>query len=141
MLSSEKPAENAPSDSTSPNITRELAVGSGWMIGAQLAIQAIGLLSTIILARLLIPADFGLVAVAITIFAGLQALSDLSFDVPLIQNPHAGRAEYDSAWTLSACRDILIAIGLTVAAEPIASGFEDFSMEFRISALWTFARS
>ena len=95
MLSSEKPAENAPSDSTSPNITRELAVGSGWMIGAQLVIQAIGLLSTIILARLLIPADFGLVALAITIFAGLQALSDLSFDVPLIQNPRAGRAEYD----------------------------------------------
>ena len=125
MLFSEKPAENAPSDSTSPNITRELAVGSGWMIGAQLAIQAIGLLSTIILARLLIPADFGLVALAITIFAGLQALSDLSFDVPLIQNPRAGRAEYDTAWTLSACRDILIAIGLTVAAEPIASGFED----------------
>ena len=74
------------------------------MVGAQLAIQLIGLLSTIILAPLLIPADFGLVALATTILAGLQALSELSFDVALIQNPRAGRPEYDSAWTLSACR-------------------------------------
>ena len=125
MTSSEHPAENPPQGSTSSSITRELAVGTGWMVGAQLAIQIISLLSTIILARLLMPADFGLVALATTIFAGLQALSELSFDVALIQNPRAERPEYDSAWTLSACRNILIAIGLTVAAEPIASGFDD----------------
>ena len=62
MTSSEHTPESLPQGSTSPSITRELAVGSGWMVGAQLAIQLIGLLSTIILARLLIPADFGLVA-------------------------------------------------------------------------------
>ena len=97
MTSSEHLAETSPQGATSPSITRELAVGSGWMVGAQLAIQVIGLISTIILARLLIPADFGLVALATTILAGLQALSELSFDVALIQNPHAGRPEYDSA--------------------------------------------
>jgi hypothetical protein len=44
MTSSENPAENTPRESKSPDITREMAVGSGWMVGAQLAIQAIGFL-------------------------------------------------------------------------------------------------
>ena len=135
MTSSEHLAETSPQGATSPSITRELAVGSGWMVGAQLAIQVIGLISTIILARLLIPADFGLVALATTILAGLQALSELSFDIALIQNPRAGRPEYDSAWTLSACRNFLIAIGLTVAAGPIASGFDDPRLEAIIYCL------
>ena len=135
MTSSEHPPESLPQGSTSPSITRELAVGSGWMVGAQLAIQLIGLLSTIILARLLMPADFGLVALATTILAGLQALSELSFDIALIQNPRAGRPEYDSAWTLSACRNILIAIGLTLAAAQIASGFDDPRLEAIIYCL------
>ena len=135
MTSSEHPPESLPQGSTSPSITRELAVGSGWMVGAQLAIQLIGLLSTIILARLLMPADFGLVALATTILAGLQALSELSFDIALIQNPRAGRPEYDSAWTLSACRNILIAIGITVAAVPLASGFDDPRLEAIIYCL------
>src|SRR3954467_447282 len=95
----------------------------------------VSLLSTIILARLLMPADFGLVALATTILAGLQALSELSFDIALIQNSRAGRPEYDSAWTLSACRNILIAIGLTVAAGPIASGFDDPRLEAIIYCL------
>src|SRR4051794_9962686 len=87
--------------SDSADIARALATGTGWTIGGQLAIQGIGLVSTAILARLLTPPDFGLVAVAMTLLAALHALSEFSFDVVLIQNHRAGRPEYDSAWTLS----------------------------------------
>ncbi|MBV8846389.1 MAG: oligosaccharide flippase family protein, partial [Bryobacterales bacterium] len=54
------------------DIGRAMAKGTGWTVGTQLTIQAIGMLSTMILARLLVPADFGLVALATTLSGALQ---------------------------------------------------------------------
>jgi hypothetical protein len=48
---------------------RELARGSAWMIGMRWAIRGVGLVSTIILARLLAPDDFGVVAMAMVAVA------------------------------------------------------------------------
>ena len=43
---------------------RQLAVGSIWTAGVRAGVSLMGLANTIILARLLTPGDFGLVAVA-----------------------------------------------------------------------------
>src|ERR1044072_9054409 len=48
---------------------RHLLEGSAWMIGLRWAIRLTGLVSTVILARLLVPADFVLVAGAILVVA------------------------------------------------------------------------
>ena len=128
MTSPEHGPESAmhrPESSNSFSIARALATGTGWTIGGQLAIQGIGLLSTGILAWLLVPADFGLVAVATTLLAAIQTFSEFSFDVALIQNPRAGRPEYNSAWTLSVCRNTLAAIVFVIAASLMASSFGD----------------
>src|SRR5947207_1688538 len=45
-------------------INRSLVRGSSWMVAMRLGIRGIGLISTMILARLLTPADFGIVAMA-----------------------------------------------------------------------------
>lgn len=99
------------------------------MIGARLSIQGIGLLSTIILARLLVPADFGLVALATSFSVALQSISEFSFDVVLIQNQHATREDYDTAWTLSVCRNIILTISLVIAAKWVADIFGDQQLE------------
>jgi O-antigen/teichoic acid export membrane protein len=107
------------------NLGREMVKGTGWMIGARLSVQGIGFLSTLILARLLVPADFGLVALATTFSVALQAISEFSFDVVLIQDQQASREHYDTAWTLSVLRNAILAVCLALGAGAIARLFDD----------------
>jgi O-antigen/teichoic acid export membrane protein len=117
-----------------------MAKGTGWTVGTQLTIQVIAMLSTMILARLLVPADFGLVAVATALAGALHAISEFSFDLALIQNQSAARREYDTAWTLSICRNAILAGALAAGAGLIASSFGDERLEpvVRWLALATF---
>ncbi|MHA1568797.1 MAG: oligosaccharide flippase family protein, partial [Alphaproteobacteria bacterium] len=92
-------------------------------------IRVIGLVSTVILARLLVPEDFGLVALATVLAAGLAVFSEFSFDVALIQNQNAQRIDYDTAWTLSIIRNGLIAALLVALADPAAAFFGDSRLE------------
>jgi O-antigen/teichoic acid export membrane protein len=87
------------------------------------------MLSTMILARLLVPADFGLVALATALSSALHAVSEFSFDLALIQNQNATRREYDTAWTLSICRNAILAGALAGGAKLIASSFGDQRIE------------
>mgnify|MGYP001945643525 CR=1 FL=1 len=50
-----------------------------------------GLVSTIILARLLTPADFGIVALALIVFGLLDVLSSTAVDLALIQKQKTTR--------------------------------------------------
>jgi lipopolysaccharide exporter len=87
------------------------------------------MLSTMVLARLLVPADFGLVALATALSGALHAISEFSFDLALIQNQSPARREYDTAWTLSICRNPILAGVLAAGAGLIASAFGDERLE------------
>jgi len=58
------------------SVNRKMAQGMLWQTGARLAVRGIGLVSTFILARLLTPADFGLVAIAVTAVALLEVFAE-----------------------------------------------------------------
>ena len=111
------------------DIGRVMAKGTGWTVGTQLVIQVIAMLSTMILARLLVPADFGLVAVATALAGALHAITEFSFDLALIHNQNATRRDYDAAWTLSICRNAILAGALAAGARLIASSFGDERLE------------
>ena len=96
-----------------------MAKGAAWMIALRFAIRGTGLVSMIILARLLVPADFGLVAIATALAGALAAMSEFSFQVALIQNQAADRRHYDTAWTLGIIRGLVLAGAL--AAAPLRS--------------------
>lgn len=83
------------------DIDNKIAKGAAWMVSFKMIDRSLGLVSTVILARLLVPEDFGLVAMAMILIGALQLLIAFSFDVPLIQNPNAGREQFDTAWTLN----------------------------------------
>jgi lipopolysaccharide exporter len=127
-IGSAKPSDG-PALSTPLDIGRAMAKGTGWTVGTQLTIQAIAMLSTVILARLLVPADFGLVALATALSGALHAISEFSFDLALIQNQSAARREYDTAWTLSICRNAILAVALVAGARLIALSFADPRLE------------
>lgn len=87
--------------------------------------RSLGLISTVILARLLVPADFGLVAMAMSIIAVLELMSAFSFDVVLIQNQKAERKHYNTAWTFNVLFAVCSSILLVVLAVPAASFYKE----------------
>jgi len=107
---------------TRRHLGRRLVHGSIWMVAMRFSIRGIGLVSTIILARLLTPADFGIVAMAMLIIGFIEVFNETGQQAALIAHPRPERAHYDSAWTMT----VLIAVALTaiiLAVAPFASGY------------------
>jgi O-antigen/teichoic acid export membrane protein len=117
------------------NIGREIARGAAWMVLMRVAVRAIGLVSTIILARLLVPADFGLVALANTFIAAVEILGEFGFTYALIRDQQADRKMYDTAWTLSVITAAVVAVTVGVIAHPAALFFGDARLEAVVYAM------
>nr|WP_070960544.1 lipopolysaccharide biosynthesis protein [Hyphomonas sp. Mor2] len=88
---------------------KQLAVGSIWTAGVRAGVSLMGLANTVILARLLTPEDFGLVAVAAVIYAIIGAFTGLSLAAALIQHKNPERAHFDTAWTIELVRGAFVA--------------------------------
>jgi len=95
------------------------------MVVFKLLDRSIGIVSVVILARLLVPADFGLVAMATAIIAIIELLSAFNFDMALIQRQEATRAHYDTAWTLNVAMAAVCALLVAAAAFPAGAFYGD----------------
>jgi O-antigen/teichoic acid export membrane protein len=107
------------------NIGSRVGIGIIWMVGARMFDRCIGIVSTLILARLLVPADFGLVAMATAIAAILDLLGAFNFDLALIQNKDAGRKQYDTVWTFNVIFGVVCGVILVVLGEPAAGFYKE----------------
>ncbi|MGZ8215955.1 lipopolysaccharide biosynthesis protein [Methylomagnum sp.] len=87
--------------------------------------RLIGVISTLILARLLVPADFGVTAMASVVVGLIDTLLDLGVNMALIQNRNASRADFDTAWTLRLLQAILAAALIGGGAPLAADYFHD----------------
>ena len=97
-----------------------IAKGAAWMLLARFAERCIGLVSLLVLARVLVPADFGLVAMGMSVIAFVELASTFGFDLALIQREHLTRAHYDTAWTLQIVFGLLCAAIIAIFAYPSA---------------------
>lgn len=92
------------------------------MIVLRLCDRLLGLVSTLVLARLLVPSDFGLIAMAMSFIALIELASAFSFEIALIQRADPARAHYDTAWTLNLGFALFCAL-TTAALSPFAAHF------------------
>jgi O-antigen/teichoic acid export membrane protein len=99
--------------------------GSFWLILLRSVSRVLGFASTIILARLLMPEDFGLMAMAAVSMAFLEAFTTLNLGTILIRNALSSRPDYDTAWTLQIIRGTIIALMILLGAPAIAGFFEE----------------
>jgi len=89
------------------------------MVAMRWAMRLLGLVNTFILARLLAPDDFGLVAMAMLVVGLVEVLGQTGQMLALIRHPNPTRAHYDSVWTLT----LMVAGALTLllwAVAPLA---------------------
>lgn len=84
--------------------------------------RLIAFLSTIILARLLVPADFGIVAQGYMVIGLISTVIDLGVGLALIQNREATPDHYNTAWTMRIGEAICIAVVIFLAA-PLAGNY------------------
>ena len=106
---------------TTPSLRRRVAVGATLMILSRLSFRTIGLLSTLVLVRLLLPSDFGLVGLVTLAYSAFDTISQLSFQLALIRMESPKRAHYDTAWTMGVIRGAAIAFLVVITAPLLAS--------------------
>lgn len=103
----------------------KLAKGVLWLGAAKVIINLLALFSTLLLARLLTPEDFGLVALATTMLTIISAVTELSLASALIHHNDPTDTHFHTAWTLNLSRAVIVGI-LFCAAAPIAAwGFKE----------------
>ena len=95
------------------------------MIGMRMTIRGLGVISMLILARLLVPADFGLVALATLVRGIVEMASQFGFDNAIIQNQKADHRHYNSAWTLNVIRGVVSGVVIVAIAGPAARFFNE----------------
>ncbi|HET9448418.1 MAG TPA: oligosaccharide flippase family protein, partial [Steroidobacteraceae bacterium] len=107
------------------NIRSKMARGAAWMVAFKGVERMLGLVSTLVLARLLAPTDFGVVAMATSLMAMLELFSAFGLDAALIQRANATRTHYDTAWTLNICAGVVIALLMLALAWPMSLYFRE----------------
>lgn len=100
-----------------------VASGALWLGLGRGVTNLIGIASTLLLARLLTPADFGLVALATTMLAIIAVVTELSLAVALVQHQEPTEDHFHAAWSLNLARGVLIGLGFAAAGWPAAMAF------------------
>ncbi|WP_250443500.1 lipopolysaccharide biosynthesis protein [Actinotalea sp. C106] len=101
--------------------TGTLASGTRWMVVGRLVTQASRFLVSIILARLLTPEAFGIVAVAMTTILALEVLKDLGTGSALIQRASVDQRLISSVFYLNIAMGVLSA-GIMALGAPFIAG-------------------
>jgi len=83
--------------------------GSFWTMAMRATTRLTSLTSTVILARLLQPTDFGIVAIAMLIVGGVEIFSAAGQRAAIVRYINPTLDHYDTAWTVS------VLIGLFLA--------------------------
>lgn len=101
--------------------------------------RLIGLVNTVIVARILTPDDFGVVAVALTIVWLVEGVSDIRIHNVLISEKDPDDAFYNTTWTMTAARGLLVSVILLLSADLVAMFMDDdrLSNVIRVLALST----
>lgn len=123
----EKPGEGS--------ILARTAFGAIWVVAWRMATRLLGLVSTLILVRLLAPEDFGLIALAAAFAMALNICLTLGVEEQIIRTPSPGRDIYDTGFTLNLLRGLVVAALVWLAAAPGAAFFDDARLEPVLLAL------
>lgn len=121
----------------------KLMAGSVWMIAMRALFRLLGFINVAVLARLLIPDDFGLVAMSMIIVGFIMIFREIGTVLAVIRNPNATRDHYDTAWTLGIIMGAIVSLALFVAAPLGTVFFDDPRIEtiIRVLAVAPFIKS
>lgn len=92
---------------------------------ARLVVNLLNTAGILFLARILTPADFGIVAIATAVLSVVASITEVSLQPALVQCKDPTREHVDTVWTMSLIRAILIFVTLAAAAWPLSIIYDD----------------
>ena len=105
---------------------RRLAVrGAGVTVFAQGLVFAVQMVSTVVLARLLMPSDFGLVTMVTTFSLLLMSFGQNGYTEAIIQRPEMNHALASNLFWINAAAGLVLALGFAVASPLLAKFYGD----------------
>jgi O-antigen/teichoic acid export membrane protein len=110
-------------------LNRKLFTGAAWMLLTRVLVKSLGLISSIVLARLLVPGDFGLVAIAMSIHAFILLFGSVGFNSVLIQKSDTDDKDFDVVWTIGVVFGFFAAFLFALNAGNIADYFNDVRLK------------
>jgi O-antigen/teichoic acid export membrane protein len=119
------PSPTMTESDASPSLAIRTATGAGWVIMWRMATRILGVCSTVVLVRVLAPADFGLIALATSATQAVDWLSSFGIYEALIREKELDKALYDTGFTLNVFRCVLTASVILLGAWPVAVFFND----------------
>ena len=106
-----------------PSPKTALMKGAAWTVGLRWSIKAIGLINTIVMARILMPSDYGIVSMAFLVLGLTQALLDFGATTALLRKNEVSPQEINSAWSLKIIQGVIAGLILVVLSPFAASYF------------------
>lgn len=117
----------------------QLLKGSLWISGARVTANLLNFLGMLVLARILVPEDFGLIALGTTILVIVTAVTDIPVAEALVQHKEPKTDHFHAAWTLGFLRAALVALLCALIAHPLARFYGDARLANVVLALGVYA--
>ncbi|MFN2511710.1 MAG: oligosaccharide flippase family protein [Pyrinomonadaceae bacterium] len=109
-------------------LAKRVRSGLSWSASSLLIGELLRFVRSVVLARLLVPEDFGLLGMALTVVAALNALTTLGLDRTIIANKFNTRdelkANLDTVWSAELIRSLLITVLVSASAFPMSQFYD-----------------
>lgn len=125
MLTDSVPEREVPLvNEETPKLARKITHGAFWLFSFRIASRLLSTVSSIVLARLLSPSDFGILGTAMLTIGFLETFTQIGFEGALIQKNASIDRFLDTAWLIAVLRGLVIG-ALLFAAAPLVAQFFD----------------
>lgn len=120
-------AENEifPAQPADGSLTRAALAGGAWTLASNVMTKVLGGLKTVVLARLLLPGDFGLIGLALAVISSINFFSNPGSYSALIQKRNLEDEDLNAGWWIHFVRGNMIFIALIVLAPLLALFFRE----------------
>lgn len=99
--------------------------GAVSLASARIIMSLLNMAGIVILARILAPEDFGIIAIAMAVVTVIVAVTESALQQALVQCQEPTRDHVDTVWTMSFIRAGLIFILIALAAWPLSVAYGD----------------
>lgn len=134
------PADSRKDAGAVPRLRHVVLKAGVWVVLGFVLDKGLALVQVMILARLLTPSDFGLMAMSSAVLLVLFTLSELGLDSAIIARRDVHADDLAVAWTLSCARAGVLASGLWCSADVVAGAMHtpELAVFLKVHALSCF---
>ena len=124
MVLAEPQVKHDRAEPAQPRLRHRILQAGGWAGAGFVLDKVIAAIQLMVVARLLTPADFGVMAASATIVLAFMTISELGLESALIAKTEVDREDLSVAWTIAIVRGVVMAACLWAAADVIGQAMQ-----------------